>query len=166
METLTIILIVAGFLLLIGLSIWYSAREVEKPLPPVEYPTMKGSYSTLELEILKMINQVRTVDSTNRVAPNDIASLLEETHIMKCMRYQKVSHDGVNERFSDLREMLSVKSLGEIVVYGHKSPENLIEKLLSSESHKKILLGNFNQVGISTKVDSDGKMYVGLMFMR
>ena len=169
MSTLaTTILIIVILLIILIASIWY-AKEGLEPEPfrnDLQIPTIKGSYNEIEFSILDKINTERLYHKLGKLDLEDISSLTIGMHMNTCMRNEKVSHNNVQYRFNDLKELLSVRRLGEIVVYGHKDTESLLEKLLGSSTHRDILLGDYNKIGISAKLDSRSKMYVGLILMK
>ena len=164
MSNIAVVLIVVGFLVIVGISIWYVKRGLKNT--PVVYPTMKGSYSPRDFSILNIINKEREFNKLGKLSLDDTLSLTIGKHIDMCRLVEKISHQDIESRFTELKESLPVRRLGEIVVYGHKDTESLVEKLLASSSHKEIILGDYNKIGISAKLDFHNKMYVGLILMK
>lgn len=168
MKSSVIVIIISAAVLILLISLWHATEgfgyKSSKATPQI--PKMAGDYSPLELEILKEINYQRGLLSLNHISLDNYASVKIEMHISICSRLMKVSHNDVENRFSDLREMLSAKRLSEIVVYGSSDTKKLLEKLLASTNHKNILLGDYRNIGISAKLDSNKKMYVGLILMK
>ena len=132
----------------------------------IVYPTMKGNYNSLDLSILDNINKEREFNKLGKLTLDDVLSLTIGKHIDMCRLVEKISHQDIESRFTELKEKLPVRRLGEIVVYGHKDTKSLVEKLLASSSHKEIILGDYNKIGISAKLDFHNKMYVGLILMK
>ena len=77
----------------------------------IVYPTMKGNYNSLDLSILDTINKEREFNKLGKLSLDDTLSLTIGKHIDMCRLVEKISHQDIESRFSELREKLPVRRL-------------------------------------------------------
>jgi uncharacterized protein YkwD len=55
--------------------------------------------------------------------------------------------------------------IGEVVAYGHKTPESVVSGWKRSEKHNDCILDkDFTKIGVSHSFGKDGKRYVTAIF--
>lgn len=166
MNSLLVIAIVLAILIIIGVSIWYAKKDIEEVPDEPTIPQPRGIRSQLELDILFEINEQRSKQELPLLKFNDIASVECQSHVEMCMRVGKVSHTDFGIRFANIKKTLPAARIGEVVAYGYRDAKSVVNGFLLSPEHKKIILGDYNQLGISAQTDSKGKMYVGAILIK
>jgi uncharacterized protein YkwD len=163
LTTFATVLIVVLILMIIVYIVWKGSEGFN--VSSASFHTIKGDYTSLEKEIIVRINFHRHLEGKIKLVENDILSMIIKKHMNNCARYQKVSHDGAQERFSDIKEILSSRRLGELVAYGNNNPKKLVETFLKSPTHSKLILGDYTNIGLAT-IEDDKKVYIGIILMK
>ena len=127
----------------------------------------KINYSTIEKEILKLVNDYRVRKKLPSLKILNIISTVAETHSNYMVKNSKASHDNFPERQKELVIYASAEAVGENVAFGHSSAQSVFNAWLKSESHKKIIeYSAYTHYGISTKPDNSGRNYFTLIFIK
>ena len=79
------------------------------------------SYSSLELEILDLVNIYRISNGRNEPETLDQISLQANLHTEHMITANEVCHHSFGERHKSLSEGVGARSMGENVVYGYLS---------------------------------------------
>jgi len=146
-----------GYLLLV-LCFFIFAAGCEKLLNP-------ESEADIEREIFDLVNQHRISMGLNAFEWN-------ETIAQQCRNHSNnmksgsipIGHDGFEQRFANIRDVVSVTSIAENVaffntgLYGSSSPASLIfNGWVDSAEHRVNIDGDFNLTGVG--VAKDGSEY-------
>jgi len=73
-----------------------------------------SSYSTIETEILKLVNEHRKNLDLNELVCLDIVSNVSKGHTDYMIEAKKMSHDNFNQRSKTLMDKANAKSVGEM----------------------------------------------------
>lgn len=136
-------------------------RPTENAAPASDY-----NYSSLELEVLDLVNEYRAENGLPQLEIMPIISIVAETHTDYMLNQQKASHDNFPLRSQRLKNEANAKSVGENVAFGFHTAKGAVNGWKNSEGHKEILdTAKYTHFGISTKSDNDGRNYFTLLFI-
>lgn len=124
------------------------------------------TYSAVELETMKLINDYRMSRGLDSIQVKDYLSFKAEEHDNNMIESNLVSHNDFVSRSENIRKVLGAKNVGENVGYNYQSPEGVLNGWLNSPEHKKIIEGDFNYFGISMRISPDGKKYYTNIFAK
>ena len=131
-----------------------------------EINDVKINYSTIELEILDLVNNHRESIGLNALEGLDVISSVALSHTTYMVETGLVNHDNFPERNENLVIKASAKSVGENVAYGFNSSKGVVDVWLNSDEHRAIIeKSDYTHFGISTKKDSDGRNYFTQIFI-
>jgi uncharacterized protein YkwD len=124
------------------------------------------TYSSIELEILEIVNDYRIEENLSKLQTLNIISNVANQHTSYMIQTGTVSHANFSERAESLITNAKAKTVSENVAYGYSSAQAVFNGWLNSESHKKIIDNpNFTHFGISTDSDNQGKNYFTHIFI-
>lgn len=122
----------------------------------------------LEKRLVTMVNAHRT---KNNLPPLSLWKPLTETarRHSQNMAQGKVpfGHDGFSQRAASLKSHSPLTSLAENVAYNYGTDDPLKTALtgwLNSPSHRKNLLGRYQETGIGIAISPDGHCYLTQLF--
>ena len=125
-----------------------------------------SSYSTIESEILKLVNEHRKNMDLNELVCLDIVSNVSKGHTDYMIDAQIMSHDNFSQRTKILKDKAKAKSVGENVAYGYRSAKGVLNGWLNSATHRAIIeKPNYTHFGISMESNSDGRYYFTQIFI-
>ena len=126
----------------------------------------KISYTSIETEILILVNDYRLENGLNALEKLNIISTVAETHTHYMVEVGKVNHDNFPERHEKLVKNADAKSVGENVAYGYSSAESVVNAWIQSEGHREIIEDpEYTHFGISTETDENGRNYFTHIFI-
>ena len=107
------------------------------------------TYSTLEKEILQLINQHRTQNGLLPLTFEDNIQELSMEHSSNMATKQRpFGHDGFQQRAETLLSNLNGIGAAENVAMGQRSAQEVVSSWLNSPGHRKNIEGDFNLTGI------------------
>jgi len=125
------------------------------------------SYTSLESEIITLINDYRSENGLSTLNVLNIVSFEAGTHSNYMVQVGEVNHDNFNQRYQYLVANADAISASENVAYGYNSAQSVVNAWLNSPSHKEIISNpSFTDFGISTKTDNEGKYYYTNIFIK
>jgi uncharacterized protein YkwD len=125
------------------------------------------SYSTSELETLKLINDYRVSVGLNVLERINYISGESEGHNNYMIANNVVNHNGFVNRSENIIKTLGAKTVGENIAYNYSSPQSAINAWLNSPGHKENIVGNFTHFGISIRENTEtGKKYYTNIFAK
>jgi uncharacterized protein YkwD len=125
------------------------------------------SYSTSELETLKLINDYRVSVGLNVLERINYISGESEGHNNYMISNNVVNHNGFVNRSENIIKTLGAKTVGENIAYNYSSPQSAINAWLNSPGHKENIVGNFTHFGISIRENTEtGKKYYTNIFAK
>ena len=125
------------------------------------------SYSTSELETLKLINDYRVSVGLTILERINYISGESEGHNNYMIANNVVNHNGFVNRSENIIKTLGAKTVGENIAYNYSSPQSAINAWLKSPGHKENIVGNFTHFGISIRENTEtGKKYYTNIFAK
>ena len=129
--------------------------------------TTNVTYSSIESQILDLINDHRSSIGLNTLAKLDIVSGIADGHTNYMIEKGEVNHDNFSQRSQDLMEKAGAKSIGENVAYGYSSAEGVVNGWLNSPAHKNIIENSgYTHFGISTDANQEQRNYFTQIFIK
>ena len=135
------------------------------PVAPVADATIY-SYSTIEIEIMDLINAYRVSTGLKALAKVNYISYKAEEHNKYMISNNIVTHYGFDARYLDIKKVLGATGMGENIAFGFTSAQAVVNAWLASPGHKANIVGNFTHFGISVRADSNGKKYYTNIFAK
>ncbi|MBD3581171.1 CAP domain-containing protein [Flavobacterium selenitireducens] len=133
-----------------------------KPELVVDY-----SYTELELQTAKLINDYRVSKGLNPLELINYVSVKSEEHNEYMIEHQVVNHDQFNERAQDIMQNVGAMKVNENIAYNYQQPIGAVTAWLNSPGHKANIEGSFTHFGISVTVDqTSGKKYYTNIFIK
>lgn len=124
-------------------------------------------YSSMELEILEIVNDYRSSIGTQPLEKLNVISTVAESHTTYMAQTGIVSHDNFAERHKQLVENAKAKQVGENVGYGFSSAKGVVNAWLKSDGHRSIIENpEFTHFGISTEQNQSGRNYFTQIFIK
>ena len=159
-------LMITLFALTIGLSSLTScSSDSESANEPIE--TAKSyTHSAIELELLDEVNAYRVSVGLNPLQIIEHISYKSSEHNDYMLATHTVTHEGFEERKSNLQEVLGAYRVGENVAYAYSSAQSTVNAWVNSPSHKANLEGDYTHFGASIKTDEQGRKYYTNMFIK
>jgi uncharacterized protein YkwD len=132
--------------------------------PP--FTTLKTSYSDLELEIEKLINEHRSSNSIFVVTKSNTISSVAQSHSLFMAENKVVNHENFPARNYYLTMSQNAKTVGENIGYGYGTAKGIINAWLNSPKHKAIIENStYTHMGVSMETDQKGRNYFTLIFI-
>lgn len=135
-----------------------------EPVKEVQLPGTSSAYSTLELEILFLVNNYRNSLGHKELLRLDEISREAQFHSEHMALTKEVCHHNFGSRFKALNQKVGAQSMGENVGYGYRTPDAYLQAWITSPDHRKILEGEYTHFGISAR-EAENKSYVTLIFI-
>ncbi|MDH5421019.1 MAG: CAP domain-containing protein [Acidimicrobiia bacterium] len=115
---------------------------------------------SMDLEFVALLNAERAAAGLNELVPYD--DLVDDAalHTSEMLARGDIYHS------SDLTKFTTGwQTIGENVGYG-PNVEKLHKAFMASPTHRANILGDYDRVGIAAEVDSNGRIYVTVLFMK
>jgi len=126
-----------------------------------------STYSTIETEILNLVNEHRKNMGLSELVTLNIVSSVAKGHTDYMVETGTVNHDNFSQRAQTLMDNANAKSVGENVAYGFSSAQGVLNGWLNSDEHRKILENPaYTHFGISTEANSEGRNYFTQIFIK
>ena len=128
----------------------------------------KINLSTLNADILTLINQYRRSIGLSELQPLDIANVEAQHHSVDMVKGKTpFGHDGFEDRIADIRKTTGfIKGAAENVAYGQLTAAQVVDGWLHSPGHKKNIEGDYNLTGVGTVQREDGVIYFTQIFIK
>ena len=153
-------------LLVLSLIIFSFSCSKNNDDDDIYYQEVNISYSNMELEIMKLLNDYRAEIGLSKLNELNIVSeeALEHTNYM--ISTGDVSHYNFTERLEYLIKNASAKEAAENVAFGFITAQSVVDSWIKSDEHRKTIeRGNFTHFGISAKTDANGRYYFTNIFI-
>lgn len=122
--------------------------------------------TTIESQILQLVNNHRTNIGKSVLVLNSLAVTLAEEHTLFMINQGEISHDNYEERGLRLVNEEQANKVGENVAYKYKTAQEVMDGWLNSSGHKKNIEGDFTHIGISAIKNDAGQYYYTQVFLR
>ena len=134
-----------------------------KPTVKVQ-PTLiidEYQWGVFDIAIVNLINEYRLANGSGAVNIDSLLLDLSYSHSEYMALKGILSHDNIENRQAFMHPTL----IGEVVAYGHKTPESVVAGWKRSEKHNACILDkDFTKIGVSHSFGKDGKRFVTAIF--
>ena len=118
-------------------------------------------WGVFDIAIVNLINEYRLANGCGAVNIDSLLLDLSFSHSEYMANVNKLSHDNIENRQAFMEPI----PIGEVVAYGHKTPDSVVAGWKRSEKHNACLLDkDFTKIGVSHSFGNDGKRYVTAIF--
>lgn len=124
------------------------------------------THSNLELELLDEVNAYRVSIGLNPLQIIEHISFKSSEHNDYMLATQTVTHEGFDDRKSNLQSVLGAFRVGENVAFAYATAQSTVNAWVNSPSHKANLEGDYTHFGASIKMDEQGRKYYTNMFIK
>jgi uncharacterized protein YkwD len=129
--------------------------------------SVKYTYSTNELETMKLINNYRKSIGLSTLEKIDYISGQSEGHNNYMIINNVVNHNGFVDRSENIIKTQGAKTVGENIAYNYNTPAAAVNAWLNSPGHKENIVGNYTHFGISIRENvGTGKKYYTNIFAK
>lgn len=136
-----------------------ASSELAARTPAVEY-------SSIELEVLDLVNAYRIDKGLTKLHFLDEGSVQAATHNEHMIDAEEVCHDFFASRYGALVKNADAKAVSENVAFGYSSAGAVVNAWIKSDGHRENMEGDHTHFGISIKEGKDGKFYFTNIFVR
>lgn len=140
------------------------AGSCSKESLDMETVIVAENVKAVEAEFLNMVNNYRTSAGYSPLAYSEVAYSYANQHNDYMIATGTLSHDNFSARASGITSKENAKSVAENVAKDYPSASQALEGLLSMESHRKTLEGEFSHTAVSVKKDAEGNLYYTQLF--
>jgi len=132
-----------------------------------ELVNAKVVYSSMESEIISLVNAHRTSLGLNTLNTLNLVSGVADGHTEYMIEAGIISHDNFSERAQVLMSEAGAKTVGENVGYGYSTAEGVVKAWIASDSHRKIMENpDYTHFGISTGSNAENRNYFTNIFIK
>ncbi|PKP14339.1 MAG: CAP domain-containing protein [Bacteroidetes bacterium HGW-Bacteroidetes-3] len=132
-----------------------------------EVVNAKVVYSTIESEIISLVNAHRTSLGLNALSTLNLVSGVADGHTNYMIEAGAISHDNFPERAQILMEQAGAKTVGENVGFGYSTAEGVVKAWIASDGHRKIMENpEYTHFGISTESNAENRNYFTNIFIK
>lgn len=124
------------------------------------------AYTTIELDVLELINAYRSQQGLSQLQFLDEGSAQAANHNQHMIENNEVCHDFFGSRYEALVKSVNAKAVSENVAFGYRTAEAVVNAWIKSDGHRKNLEGEHTHFGISVKEGQDGKLYFTNIFVK
>ncbi|WP_029033660.1 CAP domain-containing protein [Salinimicrobium terrae] len=124
------------------------------------------NYSSLELDVLELVNVYREQQGLSTLLYLDEGSIQAASHNDHMIHDNEVCHHFFGSRYQALVNSVNAKAVSENVGYGYDSAEAVVNAWVKSDGHRKNMEGEHTHFGISVKEGKDGQLYYTNIFVR
>jgi uncharacterized protein YkwD len=122
-------------------------------------------YSTIEVEILNLVNSHRTSIGKEQLVMNQYLFQEALQHTLYMISIDNINHDNFSERVDNIHENIGSGSTAENVAFGYNSASAVVEGWLNSDGHKRNIEGNYNMIGIAARKNDEGRYFYTQIFL-
>jgi uncharacterized protein YkwD len=124
------------------------------------------TYTSIETEILTLVNEYRASKGLPTLEPLNVISGVADGHTNYMIETGDVGHANFAERSQYLMKNAQAKSVGENVAYGYATAQGVMNGWLKSDGHRENIENiNYTHFGISTESNNEGRNYFTQIFI-
>lgn len=124
------------------------------------------SYSSIELDILELVNAYREQQGLSELFYLDEGSVQAATHNEHMIEGNEVCHHFFGDRYQALVNSVNAKAVSENVGFGYRTAEAVVNAWIKSDGHRKNMEGEHTHFGISVKEGKDSQLYFTNIFVK
>ncbi|WP_164914204.1 CAP domain-containing protein [Aquimarina sediminis] len=117
-------------------------------------------------EILKLVNEYRSVKGLTALIKNETAEQLAIDHTRYMISKKNINHDNFDTRGDTLHEKENAIASAENVASFYPDAQSVVAGWIESDGHRENIEGNFTHTGIAAIKDENGKYYYTQLFYR
>lgn len=150
------------------LSLTSCSKDSVEELETADLSTKPASveYSSIEMEVLELVNAYRTEQGLSELAYLDEGSVQAASHNAHMIEKNEVCHDFFGSRYQALVSSVNAKAVSENVAFGYRTADAVVNAWIKSDGHRKNMEGDHTHFGISVKEGNDGKSYFTNIFVK
>lgn len=122
--------------------------------------------SEIELEILDLVNEYRSSKGLTVLKFDGIAYNYATQHTDEMISEGQISHDNFDLRSSNLAQEARANYVSENVGKSYTSAKAVVQAWIKSDTHRKVMEGDFLYTAVSAKADSSGTLYFTQLFYK
>ena len=130
--------------------------------------TQEETVEQLKVEVMELIN-ARRVSLGLTPVERDMAieAVIQDHNDDMASGRRRFSHDGLSNRCKKIREELAGGNLcGEILAWGHRSPEAVHVGWISSPGHNRAMIEpRYNRAGFAYTKNAKSRQYWSVLFL-
>ena len=146
-------------------SLTSCSSDSESVNEPIE-SAKSYTHSAIELELLDEVNAYRVSVGLNPLEIIEHISYKSSEHNAYMLANQTVTHEGFDQRKSNLQEVLGAYRVGENVAFAYSTAQATVTAWANSTGHKANLEGDYTHFGAAIKMDDQGRKYYTNMFIK
>ncbi|MDB2606164.1 CAP domain-containing protein [Zobellia sp.] len=143
-----------------------SSTTEEEELYKVVATTEEVEISTIEQEVIDVVNAYRVSVGLNAVEFNSVAYKYANAHNQYMISEGVISHDDFDKRASDLSVEANADFVSENLGKDFTNAEDILEAWKNSPTHKKVMEGDFQYTAVSVTADENGVLYYTQLFFQ
>lgn len=124
------------------------------------------SYSSIELDVLELVNAYRAQQGLSELLYLDEGSVQAASHNDHMIDNDEVCHDFFGSRYQALVNSVNAKAVSENVAFGYRTADAVVNAWMESDGHRKNMEGEHTHFGISVKEGKDGQFYFTNIFVK
>ena len=122
--------------------------------------------STIEQEVIDVVNEYRVSVGLNEVAFSGVAYGYANAHNEYMISEGVISHDNFDKRASKLSEEANADFVSENLGMEYTNAADILEAWKNSPTHKKVMEGDFQYTAVSVTADANGVLYFTQLFFQ
>ncbi|WP_276168367.1 CAP domain-containing protein [Zobellia alginiliquefaciens] len=143
-----------------------STTEEDELYKAVATATEEVEISTIEQEVMDVVNAYRVSVGLNAVEFNSVAYDFANAHNKYMISEGVISHDNFDKRASDLSVKANADFVSENLGMDFTNADDVLEAWKNSPTHKKVMEGNFKYTAVSVTADENGVLYFTQLFFQ
>lgn len=146
-------------------SLTSCSSDSESVNEPIE-SAKSYTHNANELELLDKVNEYRVSIGLNPLEIIEHISYKSSEHNNYMLATQTVTHEGFDQRKSNLQSVLGAYRVGENVAFAYATAQSTVNAWINSPGHKANLEGDYTHFGASIRMDDQGRKYYTNMFIK
>ncbi|CAM4172282.1 CAP domain-containing protein [Zobellia roscoffensis] len=143
-----------------------STTEEDELYKAVATTTEEVEISSIEQEVIDVVNEYRVSVGLNAVAFNGVAYGYANAHNEYMISEGVISHDNFDKRASDLSIDANADFVSENLGMDFTNADDILEAWKNSPTHKKVMEGNFKYTAVSVTADENDVLYFTQLFFQ
>ncbi|AXO80425.1 CAP domain-containing protein [Olleya aquimaris] len=143
------------------------SSQDETQIEELNTKNINVTYSTLDYEVVELLNAHRISLGLNSLNILDNASAVAISHSQYMVDQGEASHDNFYSRSQHLKNQVNAKTVSENVAYGFTNAQALVNAWLNSDGHRQNIENpELTDLGIACEKDNSGKRYFTNIFIK
>jgi uncharacterized protein YkwD len=152
------------FIALVTVMLLFHCTPFEDPND--KYIDINYEYSFVELKLVDEINSYRDSLGRDELVLINYISSVAGAAAANMASLRVLAHNGATSRFDVVVAEMNVEAVGEILAYGYTDEASVVKGWAASPIHKKVMVANYDYIGVGIRVDDADKKYYVAIFAR